>query len=130
MQRALAMTFPASPKRASERCFSSAMEAKSLTGFRPDAGSGVAAETASPTPTIAIAPAKLSLPCAYAPPQALAAERENGSVNTCWPVSFDQALAIAGAIGGVPGSPMPVGFSLEGTICTSMSGISLMRSTR
>src|SRR5205085_4442790 len=58
-QRALAMTFPASPKRASERCFSSAMEAKSPTGFKPDEGSGVAAETASPTPRIAIAPAKV-----------------------------------------------------------------------
>jgi len=34
------------------------------------------------------------------------------------------ALATAGPIGGTPGSPTPVGFSLEGTILTSTSGIS------
>ncbi len=35
----------------------------------------------------------------------------------------------AGATGGVPGSPTPVGFSFEGTICTSICGISLILST-
>jgi hypothetical protein len=39
------------------------------------------------------------------------------------------ALATAGATGGVPGSPIPVGFSFDGTICTSTCGISWMRST-
>ena len=38
----------------------------------------------------------------------------NGSVNTRCPVSFDHALAMAGAMGGMPGSPMPVGFSVDG----------------
>jgi hypothetical protein len=51
------MTFPASAKSATERCFASAMEAKSLTGFSPSTGSGVAAETASPMPMMARAPA-------------------------------------------------------------------------
>jgi hypothetical protein len=39
-------------------------------------------------------------------------------------------LATAGAIGGTPGSPTPLGFSFERTIVTSTSGISLMRSER
>ena len=59
MQRALVMTLPASAKSACERCFSSAMEANALTGFKPTAGSGVAAETARPVPMIARAPARL-----------------------------------------------------------------------
>ena len=40
------------------------------------------------------------------------------------------ALATAGPIGGTPGSPTPVGFSVDATILTSTSGISLMRSER
>jgi hypothetical protein len=40
------------------------------------------------------------------------------------------AFATAGAIGGTPGSPTPVGFSVERTIVTWTSGISLMRSER
>ncbi|MEH2626735.1 hypothetical protein V1292_004790 [Bradyrhizobium sp. AZCC 1719] len=40
------------------------------------------------------------------------------------------AFATAGPIGGTPGSPTPVGFSLEFTTRTSTSGISWMRSTR
>ena len=40
------------------------------------------------------------------------------------------ALATAGAIGGTPGSPTPVGFSVERTIVTSTCGISWMRSER
>ncbi len=40
------------------------------------------------------------------------------------------ALATAGPIGGTPGSPTPVGFSVERTIVTSTSGISWMRSER
>lgn len=38
------------------------------------------------------------------------------------------ALARAGAAGGVPGSPTPVGGSAEGTMCTSISPISEIRS--
>ena len=83
-----------------------------------------------PTATIVTAPARRIAMGRMFPPYALAAARVNGSVNTRWPVSFDQALATAGAIGGMPGSPMPVGFSVDGTMCTSTSGISLMRSTR
>ena len=40
------------------------------------------------------------------------------------------ALATAGPIGGTPGSPTPVGFSVDETMTTSTSGISLMRSER
>ena len=54
----------------------------------------------------------------------------NGSVPRPGRSSFGQALATAGPIGGTPGSPTPVGFSVDGTMCTSTSGISLMRSTR
>ena len=43
-------------------------------------------------------------------------------------VSAKIALATAGAIGGVPGSPIPVGASALGTTCTSTSGISRIRS--
>jgi len=47
--------------------------------------------------------------------------------------SFADSLAmfyLAGAIGGVPGSPTPVGALPEGTMCTSTArGMSLMRST-
>ena len=45
------------------------------------------------------------------------------------PVSCAIALATAGAMGGVPGSPTPVGALVEGTMCTSIFGIWLMRST-
>jgi hypothetical protein len=40
------------------------------------------------------------------------------------------ALATAGPIGGTPGSPTPVGFSVDGTILTSTAGISSIRSER
>ena len=45
------------------------------------------------------------------------------------PVAAASALATAGAIGGTPGSPTPVGLAVDGTMCTSTVGISLMRST-
>jgi len=48
----------------------------------------------------------------------------------CMAASDDGEGLLRAAISGVPGSPMPVGFSFEGTMCTSTSGISLMRSTR
>ena len=40
------------------------------------------------------------------------------------------ALQTAGAIGGVPGSPTPVGGPSAATMCTSTVGIALMRSAR
>ena len=40
------------------------------------------------------------------------------------------ALATAGAIGGTPGSPTPVGISVERRTITSTSGISWMRKER
>jgi len=43
------------------------------------------------------------------------------------PLAAAIALATAGANGGTPGSPMPVGLDAEATICTSTFGISLMR---
>jgi hypothetical protein len=40
------------------------------------------------------------------------------------------ALTTAGASGGTPGSPTPVGAAVLGTICTSTTGISWIRSDR
>ncbi len=51
-----------------------------------------------------------------------------GKRRTLFPVAAKIAFVSAGATGGTPGSPTPVGFSLLGTICTSISGVSLMRS--
>lgn len=53
-----------------------------------------------------------------------------GSRVTGWPVRRRQALATAGPIGGVPGSPTPVGAALDSIIATSTCGISEMRSER
>ena len=52
-----------------------------------------------------------------------------GSERMRLPVSAKIAFVTAGAIGGVPGSPMPPGFSALGTMWTSTFGISFMRST-
>jgi histidine kinase/DNA gyrase B/HSP90-like ATPase len=54
----------------------------------------------------------------------------NGSTVTRLPVAENTALANAGPIGATPGSPTPVGASVEGTMCTSTFGISFMRRTR
>ncbi len=62
-----------------------------------------------------------------APPPA---SRENGRRWTGRPLSASQALATAGAMGGTPGSPTPVGGAAEGTMCTSTRGISSMRRIR
>ena len=54
----------------------------------------------------------------------------SGSTRGRLPVRAKMALATAGAMGGVPGSPTPVGLSAaDGTMCTSTAGISDMRST-
>ena len=47
-----------------------------------------------------------------------------GRDSTGLPVRAKIALAIAGASGGRPGSPTPVGGSSDGTICTSTGGMS------
>jgi hypothetical protein len=44
-------------------------------------------------------------------------------------VSRATALAKAGASGGRPGSPMPVGASSLGTVCTAICGMAVMRGT-
>ena len=54
----------------------------------------------------------------------------SGSLRMRLPVAANIAFATAGAIGGVPGSPIPPGASVLGTICTSTFGISFMRSIR
>src|SRR5438445_9245416 len=50
-----------------------------------------------------------------------------GKRRTRFPVTAKIALASAGATGGTPGSPTPVGFALLGTIYTSIFGDSKMR---
>jgi hypothetical protein len=55
--------------------------------------------------------------------------RSKGSLRSRLPVSLNSALAKAGASGGRPGSPRPVGGSFEGTMCTSTCGMSFMRAT-
>ena len=52
-----------------------------------------------------------------------------GSFRSRLPVAAKIAFAIAGMIADVPGSPMPPGASLFLTICTSITGASLMRTT-
>ena len=54
----------------------------------------------------------------------------SGSLRMRLPVAAKIAFATAGAIAGVPGSPIPPGASVLGTICTSTFGISFMRSIR
>ncbi len=53
---------------------------------------------------------------------------EKGSRRGWRPVALNTALATAGPIGGTPGSPTPVGASMDGTICTSTVGMSERRS--
>src|ERR1700732_639367 len=51
-----------------------------------------------------------------------------GSRRMRFPVAAKIALASAGATGGTPGSPTPVGFTVLGTMCTSIFGDSKIRS--
>jgi hypothetical protein len=53
----------------------------------------------------------------------------NGRLRRRLPVRLKMALAKAGASGGRPGSPMPVGASADGTMNTSTCGMSGMRAT-
>ena len=55
--------------------------------------------------------------------------RLKGSWRSGLLVSRAMALANAGARGGRPGAPMPVGGSALGTTCTAMWGMSVMRGT-
>ena len=50
--------------------------------------------------------------------------RWTGRASTGSPVRAKSALVIAGASGGRPGSPTPVGGSFDGTICMSTGGMS------
>jgi len=54
----------------------------------------------------------------------------SGNVRNRWPLAMNRALATAGAMTGVAGSPTPVGGSADATMCTSTRGIRSMRSTR
>src|SRR5512143_836118 len=51
-----------------------------------------------------------------------------GNLRMRLPVAANTAFATAGAIGGTPVSPMPLGGFVLGTMCTSTLGISSMRS--
>ena len=53
----------------------------------------------------------------------------NGSLRIGRPLNAAMAFATAGAIGGVPGSPTPVGSFVDGTIYTSTAGICRIRNT-
>ena len=52
----------------------------------------------------------------------------NGSLRIGLFVTARIAFATAGASGGRPGSPTPLGGSLDGTMCTSTTGMSVIRS--
>lgn len=54
----------------------------------------------------------------------------NGKLLNLFPVAAKMAFANAGATGGTPGSPAPPIFSPPGTIYTSMTGVSFIRSIR
>ena len=91
----------------------------------------------APTPTVA--PMRRANPASRQPAAApLAAGRtvpraryasDSGSARSRLPVAAASALATAGAITGTPGSPTPDGLSVDGTMCTSTAGISLIRSS-
>jgi len=53
-----------------------------------------------------------------------------GSLRSRLPVAAKIAFATAAAVAAVPGSPIPPGASPLFTICTSIGGVSLIRSTR
>src|SRR5215813_4137635 len=63
-------------------------------------------------------------------PQAERSCCSSGSLRTRLPVAAKTALASAGAVTAVPGSPIPPGASPFRTRCTSMAGDSFIRSTR
>jgi len=60
-------------------------------------------------------------------PMAYASDKSNGSLRRRLPVNAATALAIAGAMGGTPGSPRPVGGSSLGMKYTATDGASVIR---
>ena len=64
------------------------------------------------------------------PQVATSPARVSGSRRMRGPPSRATALTTAGASGGTPGSPTPVGAAVLGTMCTSTAGISWIRSDR
>ena len=68
------------------------------------------------------------LPCIGNSPHAFCCCNTIGRLLIRCPVSAKIAFTTAGAIGGVPGSPTPPGPSVLGTMCTSTTGISFIRS--
>ena len=70
-----------------------------------------------------------SIRCSYGHLATMAdhAPSVSGRLRNLDPVAANTAFATAGAIGGVPGSPMPVGLFVLGTTCTSTTGISFIR---
>ena len=85
-------------------------------------GAAPSRAAAASTRTRAMVPmprARMSIP----PPQA----SRSGSRRRRLPVAAKTAFATAGAIGGTPGSPTPLGRSVLETMCTSTLGASCMR---
>ena len=119
-QRGCWITFPASSKSATERALASAMDSNSEAGRSARlllcarrGGEGDRREQdASGKRYSSKKPSHERLPDDGA--------AWKGSWRTGWPVSFRQALATAGPIGGTPGSPTPVGASVDGMTATSI----------
>jgi len=59
---------------------------------------------------------RISSPLSLKPQAATIPARANGSRRTFGPPSFAMAFATAGASGGTPGSPTPVGATVLGTM--------------
>ena len=110
------------PPEGLERCL--ALRGRRGRGVRrPRAGQPATATQAAP---------RRRLVASLAPQLAQADSKPwlvSGSERMRRPVSANRALQTAAAISGVPGSPMPEGGSVLGTMCTSTSGIASMRST-
>jgi len=96
-------------------------EPERIIAAGPKRGHGVSAQRMEPLAAAVFADG-LDWPRATS-----AQDNRNGSVRSRFPVAANTALATAGAMGGVPVSPMPPGFSELATIFTTISGISAMR---
>ena len=108
--------------------------AKSRRAFRTLSRLRPVATTRSPAFNAALAvAAPMPLPAPVMNQTLLMFNSRHASLKGSWrcglPVSRAMALANAGASGGRPGSPMPVGGSALGTMWTSNSGMSVMRAT-
>ena len=124
------MTLPISVNKAAERAAGSAIDANAAGSCKvAGVGMTVAGMTVRASSTVGSAAAATSRVESIAAHHAFSGWAKGNRVTTL-PVSLRQALATAGAIGGRPGSPMPVGFSVDLMIATSTSGISPMRKLR